>query len=208
MSSTKALDLIGHRFNRLVVESFAGIERRSGRSSRTWNCICDDGNRIVAHTQDLRKRSVQSCGCLHIEKITEQGHKNLKYPPKFDKQAWAREDRKKNRQRYARYKKNTLARLKHRVYDKLGNRCSNPHCLWQNEDGTRGCNDARCLQIDHVNGGGKKDRKKGIYRMYLQALKDEHNEYQILCANCNWIKLTVNAEWNSNKDSEPESPRG
>lgn len=49
--------------------------------------------------------------------------------------------------------------------------------------------DVRALQIDHVNGGGRKeivsfkDNKK-----YLEHIKKKPENYQILCANCNWIK--------------------
>ena len=50
--------------------------------------------------------------------------------------------------------------------------------------------DYRALQIDHVNGDGGKDRKK--YGHSASALKrDVHShpeKYQLLCANCNWIK--------------------
>src|SRR5271157_497603 len=31
----------------------------------------------------------------------------------------------------------------------LGGRCADPDCAWVNEDGSRGCTDVRCLQIDH-----------------------------------------------------------
>ncbi len=39
--------------------------------------------------------------------------------------------------------------LKNAVFEKLGGRCSNSRCMWVNEDGSRGCTDRRCLQIDH-----------------------------------------------------------
>lgn len=123
----------------------------------------------------------------------------FKYKPKFDKLAWQREHRKANHQQYTKYLKNSLARLKDEVFNKLGNRCSNPDCAWVNVDGSRGCTDRRCLQIDHVNGKGKQERKKlknsGRYGLYLRVLRDKDGEYQCLCANCNWIKLVVNNEW-------------
>lgn len=121
----------------------------------------------------------------------------LKYPPKFDKLAWQREHRKANRQQYTDYLQNSIARLKDAAFKKLGDRCASPTCFWINEDGTRGCTDRRCIQIDHVDGDGKKDRKGGggRYSMYLRILKDTDKKYQILCANCNWIKLVVNGEW-------------
>jgi hypothetical protein len=118
------------------------------------------------------------------------------YLPKFDKLAWQRDHRKANRGTYTKYLTDSIARLKDTVFKKLGDRCASPDCLWINEDGSKGCTDRRCLQIDHINGGGKKDRKGGggRYCMYRKILKDSTG-YQILCANCNWIKLTVNREW-------------
>ena len=48
--------------------------------------------------------------------------------------------------------------------------------------------DWRALQVDHKNGGGTRERNRiqsmGIYR---KVLKDSSG-YQLLCANCNWIK--------------------
>ena len=82
-------------------------------------------------------------------------------------------------------------RLKAKAYSKLGNRCANPNCGWRNVDGSVGCTDIRCLQVDHVHGGGRKERTKpGFYtgKIYLLVLDDEGGKYQLLCANCNWIK--------------------
>ncbi len=51
-----------------------------------------------------------------------------------------------------------------------------------------GNNDSRVLQIDHVNGGGTQENKRvhsaGVAR---RVLKEPH-DFQLLCANCNWIK--------------------
>ena len=56
------------------------------------------------------------------------------------------------------------------------------------------------LQIDHINGGGRKETKKiengyHVYQVkywrYILALPQEEvrKRYQILCANCNILKL-------------------
>jgi len=85
----------------------------------------------------------------------------------------------------------------------LGGRCASPDCAWLNVDIygqlTRGCTDSRCLQIDHVLGDGAKRRRtdsseRGTvwYRKVLKSVPGE--EYQLLCANCNWIKRCVNGE--------------
>jgi hypothetical protein len=59
------------------------------------------------------------------------------------------------------------------------------------------CNfsDMRALQIDHINGGGTKEIRSFSNRMkyYRHVLKNTH-KYQLLCANCNWIKRHENKE--------------
>ena len=85
--------------------------------------------------------------------------------------------------------------LKEAVFIKLGNKCANPACRWLNEDGSMGCKDRRALQIDHVQGGGLKELKKLYEFKYLKTvLADATGKYQLLCANCNWIKRHVRKE--------------
>lgn len=63
-----------------------------------------------------------------------------------------------------------------------------------------GFSDIRALQIDHVNGGGRKElREFGQWNTYskVYALAVEGKAfgiYQVLCANCNWIKRHENKE--------------
>lgn len=63
-----------------------------------------------------------------------------------------------------------------------------------------GFNDPRALQIDHINGGGSKERKKikpsasGFNKIVLKSFLAGENKYQLLCANCNWIKRVENKE--------------
>lgn len=46
------------------------------------------------------------------------------------------------------------------------------------------------LQIDHVNGGGRKERiaTGSNNRTILKKIKDGSKEYQLLCANCHAAK--------------------
>jgi hypothetical protein len=85
---------------------------------------------------------------------------------------------------------------RYKAIDKLGGRCSNPDCKWIGDDGERGCTDKRCLQIDHIYGGGKKEIESfsSGYAYYLNVINDETGKYQVLCANCNWIKRSENKE--------------
>lgn len=50
--------------------------------------------------------------------------------------------------------------------------------------------DTRALQLDHVNGGGCQERRRlGTATIYKDALRRAGDgTYQLLCANCNWIK--------------------
>jgi hypothetical protein len=53
-----------------------------------------------------------------------------------------------------------------------------------------GFDDERALQIDHVNGGGKREiaaLASGSYGVLMRVLSGVSG-YQLLCANCNWIK--------------------
>jgi len=85
------------------------------------------------------------------------------------------------------------------VIEHLGGRCSSPQCTSINPDGSQGCLDHRCLQIDHVKGDGSKLRKDNssergtvFYNKVLKTIPGE--DYQLLCANCNWIKRDINKE--------------
>jgi hypothetical protein len=59
-----------------------------------------------------------------------------------------------------------------------------------------GFNDYKALQIDHVNGGGCAEfRAIGSNTVtYFKKVLASPDEYQLLCANCNWIKKYDNDE--------------
>jgi len=82
------------------------------------------------------------------------------------------------------YNRNRRRELKRQVYELLGDVCT--HC---------GFTDIRALQIDHIKGGGKKSRQeqKAYTTMYRDVLRNP-TPYQLLCANCNWIKRVENRE--------------
>ena len=66
--------------------------------------------------------------------------------------------------------------------------------------------DKRALQIDHVFGDGHLERSKStkelnigsksFYKRVLLSLNNNEGRYQLLCANCNWIKRHENKEHN------------
>ena len=70
------LDIIGKRFGKLVVESYAELR---GNSSY-YNCICDCGNHKVIRGKSLVRGDSTSCGCKRAEvaraKATTHGMTN------------------------------------------------------------------------------------------------------------------------------------
>jgi len=75
-----------------------------------------------------------------------------------------------------------------RVLELLGGKCTWPGCEWT---------DTRVLQVDHIKGNGHKERlektTRGIYGKILR-MQNPQSEYQLLCANHNWIKRAENHE--------------
>ena len=67
------------------------------------------------------------------------------------------------------------------VYKKLGNKCK--RCSFS---------DIRALQIDHVNDDADYSVIKNRISLFKEILDDTANRFQILCANCNWIKRVEN----------------
>lgn len=58
-----------------------------------------------------------------------------------------------------------------------------------------GFSDWRALQFDHINGGGNKEShiSRDPNKMRRDIMENP-NKYQVLCANCNWIKRYENNE--------------
>lgn len=83
---------------------------------------------------------------------------------------------------------------KNKAYALLGGyKCSNPYNLphpdW--------CNDKACLQIDHKirEFGKNKHWSWSSYKRIIDMGAEKANQhYQVLCANCNWIKRSKNKE--------------
>lgn len=71
-SGKRRKDIIGNKYGRLLVESFAYINT-SGQSY--WNCRCDCGNIKTIRSSHLKSGSVQSCGCLASELASKRAQK-------------------------------------------------------------------------------------------------------------------------------------
>lgn len=73
-------NIVGNKFGRLTVMSFAGTS--SGRSR--WDCRCDCGNTIIVVGGSLISGNTKSCGCFNLEgrrnrKLTHGQHGSPEY---------------------------------------------------------------------------------------------------------------------------------
>jgi 5-methylcytosine-specific restriction endonuclease McrA len=132
----------------------------------------------------------------------EETDKGKEWTKEYHKQYYLKNKEKLNRQVRENLKrpgvkerKNALDRLralqaKRTIYGVLGGtKCV--HCGYDK--------DIRALQLDHINGGGRKDRDENrsttkILKMHRDNLDSLKDKYQVLCANCNVIKKFDNNE--------------
>lgn len=80
------------------------------------------------------------------------------------------------------------ARLRSEALHVLGEVCMN--C---------GFRDARALQIDHPEGGGRQERLVLSNTGFLLKVIANPTDYALLCANCNWIKRYERKEFGKRK---------
>lgn len=78
---TPSIDVSGQRFGMLIV-----LEKtRTESGLLVWRCLCDCGNVALSRAADLRRKWVQSCGCLqahnrHIIGSRTMTHNKRKTP--------------------------------------------------------------------------------------------------------------------------------
>lgn len=97
-----------------------------------------------------------------------------------------KEYKENNRDKVIQYQRNKNHEERKELLNLLGSKCVK--C---------GYNDWRALQIDHINGGGRKEILNfgSKYRKIIkQKIIEGSKDYQILCANCNRIKVFENGE--------------
>jgi hypothetical protein len=92
--------------------------------------------------------------------------------------------------------------LRTKILKILGTKCSNSNCPISPEK-----MDVRLLEIDHVNGGGYKERKSfrqgyfarsRYYQYILSQLQSGSEEYQLLCVYCNRLKMLETKQFRKN----------
>lgn len=98
----------------------------------------------------------------------------------------------KNKEKAAAWKLKGQQLTRRAMLDDLGGKCV--QC---------GFEDWRALQVDHIHGDGRKDiYRYGSRYLYAKIVAENHDKYQLLCANCNWIKRYENKEHGYRKDED------
>lgn len=130
----------------------------------------------------------------HPEKMREKRNKYYKLHPdrmKKFKQNYFKNNKEKIYMRARKYDKTWRRRMREAALSILGNKCI--RC---------GFSDERALQIDHIQGNGNKERKTittNLNKIVVESISKGENKYQLLCANCNWIKKFENKEHKKTK---------
>jgi hypothetical protein len=145
----------------------------------------------IYYDKNFKKSKV----CPVCKKVFFSEYPHYKTCSKECREKYLKKVKEKERKRCREKQNNFRKQIRNEIFVLLGGKCANPfnlpHPDW--------CNDYRCLQIDHINGGGVKERKKySVNKLYLHILaeiKVGSKDYQLLCANCQWIKVHENKEW-------------
>jgi len=108
------------------------------------------------------------------------------------KKAWARKTylnrSAEERQKQADQNLNAARAMRQMLLKAMGGKCV--RC---------GFDDWRALQADHIHGGGGKERAVVTNRnAYYKTILANPDKYQLLCANCNWIKRYEKEEYRWN----------
>lgn len=125
--------------------------------------------------RDIQKKDGLTSSCkecirrqtiLSYDKRREQA---LKYAKKYYT---------KNKEKQIKRQRELRKKLVGDIFEILGNKCK-----------ICGFNNKIALQIDHLNGSGYKHRKiSGGGMTYYRQIKNKLQDYQLLCANCNFIE--------------------
>src|SRR6267143_3361369 len=109
-------DLTGQKFGRLTV---VGRAPNNKCGQACWYCVCEDSNRTVVSTSDLKSGHTVSCGCWHLR----HGHaKRGETSPEY--RAWQR-------------MKDRCLNPKHQKYRYWGGRGITICDRWVNGDGVK-----------------------------------------------------------------------
>jgi hypothetical protein len=126
----------------------------------------------------------RSCNCENARTTWAKPESNERYKQQ------TREWKQAHPERVSELNKQSKERIRAEVFAMLGDKCAK--C---------GFNDHRALQIDHIHGAEAHERftsqraGSGLRSAILRGDRDIR-EFQLLCANCNWIKRFEDDEHN------------
>lgn len=96
---------------------------------------------------------------------------------------WCRNHREDQNRKRTIWQRDRRIKTRREILQLLGGKCA--QCGYQGP----------ALQIDHVRNNGSEERRANIhlahyqyYMMILEKIKAGSRDYQVLCANCNWLK--------------------
>jgi len=139
----KRIDLLGKKFGRLTVISFA-----HGGNSAVWNCLCTCGKEAKVKSTCLKTGATKSCGCLNSELAKQSVKKanaafiekmKVKRAAKLASPEYIKAQEKIKRKRELRYH----GLIKHPLYN-----------VWNNMK--RRCNDSSRKDYKYYGGRGIK----------------------------------------------------
>lgn len=152
---------------------FRNKNRKCGYSNSCKNCQSEISAQYHRKTKIVKPKTCRTCGVL----ITDKSRTGCFF--------YCSGHRGQAKKQYQNKKMRHRVQLRERLFKILGDKCV--RC---------GFTDRRALQVDHKSGDGAAERRLfGTYweKWYVYALQHLY-KYQLLCANCNWIKRFENKE--------------
>jgi hypothetical protein len=145
----------------------------------------------MVHYKDLEKRKQYMKNYYiknkeHLKQLGKDWRKKHKSENLKRIKKWREQNKEQTKINNAKSAYKRIRETRIEILNLLGNKCS-----------ICGYSDPRALQIDHVNGGGRKElRKFSNYFIHLKfvltQIKAGSKDYQLLCANHNAIKRYEN----------------